>query len=144
MKHNLAGSDAVDSLIAFYQAVVTGKPRPRFSWTKQKDGSLIVKVVDKPSEVYLWQATNPESRDFRVDTIGKAYKSTPLQPAKDGTYQARLKKPASGYTAFFVELVYPGPGKYPFKFTTEVSVIPDFLPYKWEDAAKRYADSATK
>jgi hypothetical protein len=38
-----------------------------------------------------------------------------------------------------VELVYPGPGKYPFKFTTEVSVVPDVLPYRWEDAAKKYA-----
>jgi PhoPQ-activated pathogenicity-related protein len=102
----------------------------------------VVTVKDQPSEVNLWQATNPAARDFRVDTIGKAYTSSPVARAKDGTYVGKVKKPAKGYTAFFVELVYPGPGKIPFKFTTEVSVVPDVLPYKWEDAAKKYASTA--
>jgi PhoPQ-activated pathogenicity-related protein len=137
-KHNLAGSDAVDSLIAFYQAVVTGKPRPRFSWKKQRDGSLVVTVVDKPTEVFLWQATNPDARDFRVDTIGKAYKSIPLKESSPGVYTAKVTKPPKGFTASFVQLVYPGPGKTPFKFTTEVSVVPDVLPFTWEDAFKKY------
>ncbi len=141
-KHNLEGSDATDSMIAFYQAVLSKTPRPKFSWVKQKDGSLVVTPVDQPTEVNLWQATNPEARDFRVDTIGKAYTSTPLVRAKDGTYVGKVKKPVKGFTAFFVELVYPGPGKSPFKFTTEVSVVPDVLPFRWEDAAKKYASTA--
>src|SRR5439155_3036017 len=99
-KHNLEGSDATDSIIAFYGAVVTGKPRPRFSWKKEKDGSLVVNVVDKPAEVNLWQATNPAARDFRVDTIGKAYQSTPLKESTPGVYTAKMKKPAKGFTAF--------------------------------------------
>ena len=98
----------------------------------------IVNVVDSPKEVNLWQATNPDGRDFRVDTIGKAYKSTPLREEKKGVYVAQLSNPPKGFTAFFVELTYPGPGKYPFKFTTEVSVVPDILPYRFEDAAKKY------
>jgi PhoPQ-activated pathogenicity-related protein len=137
-KHNLEGSDATDSIISFYQAITMGKPRPRFSWKKEKDGSLVVNVMDQPTEVNLWQATNPNARDFRVDTIGKAYQSTPLAASKNGTFVGRVKKPVKGYTAFFIELVYPGPAKIPFKFTTEVSVVPDVLPYKWEDAAKKY------
>ncbi|HEV2689138.1 MAG TPA: PhoPQ-activated pathogenicity-related family protein [Bryobacteraceae bacterium] len=142
VKHNLQGGDSTDSMIAFYQAILANKPRPKFSWQKQKDGTLVVTPADQPSEVNLWQATNPEARDFRVDTIGKAYTSTPLQRSKDGTYIGKVKKPAKGFTAFFVELVYRGPGKYPFKFTTEVSVVPDVLPYRWEDAAKKYAATA--
>ncbi len=137
-KHNLEGSDATDSMIAFYQAIIAGKPRPRFSLKKEKDGSLTVNVVDKPTEVNLWQATNPEARDFRVDTIGKAYQSTPLKALRGGGYTAKVKRPVKGYTAFFVELVYPGPAKIPFKFTTEVSVVPDTLPYRFEDAGKKY------
>lgn len=137
-KHNLAGSDSTDSIISFYQAIVTGTPRPRFSWTKQKNGTIVVNVVDSPQEVNLWQATNPDGRDFRVDTIGKAYKSTPLREEKKGVYVAQLSNPPKGFTAFFVELTYPGPGKYPFKFTTEVSVVPDILPFHFEDAAKKY------
>ncbi len=141
-KHNLGGSDAIDSLIAFYQAVVEGKPRPRFTWTKEKDGSLVVKTIDRPLEVNVWQASNPEVRDFRVDTIGNAYKSLPLQESSPGVYTAKAVKPAKGYTAFFVQMVYPGPEKIPFKFTTEVSVVPDVLPFKWEDAAKKYESTA--
>jgi PhoPQ-activated pathogenicity-related protein len=137
-KHNLAGSDAVDSLIAFYDAVVTGRPRPRFSWTKQADGTLVVKPVDKPREVRLWQATNPKARDFRVDTIGNAYTSTMLSPRPDGTYVAPPPKPAAGWTAYFVELTYDSGTKTPFKFTTEVAVTPDVLPFKWEEAARKY------
>jgi PhoPQ-activated pathogenicity-related protein len=135
-KHNLEGSDARESLAAFYESVLDGTPRPKFSWTKDADGALRVKVNDKPAEVTLWQATNPNARDFRVDTIGKAYTSSTLPPQSDGTYVARVDKPANGFTAFFVELVYPTGKKYPFKFTTEVSVVPDILPFKMPTAAK--------
>lgn len=138
-KHNLAGSDATESILAFYQAIVSGTSRPRFTWKKQPDGSLLVKVVDKPSEVRVWQATNPQARDFRVDTIGNAYQSSTLAPEKDGSYIGKVKKPEQGFTAFFVELTYPGPGQYPFKFTTEVSVVPDILPHRWEEAREKYA-----
>ena len=66
--------------------------------------------------------------------IGKAWHSTPQAAPKPGHYYAHVSPPSSGYTAFFVELVYDSGGKYPFKFTTEVSVVPDVLPYKWKDA----------
>ena len=135
-KHNLAGTDARESLLAFYQAVINNRPRPQFSWKKEKDGSLIVKVKDKPREVNVWQATNPKARDFRVDTIGNAYTSTPLKEEKPGVYAARVSKPASGFTAFFVELVYDSGGKHPFKFTTEVSVVPDVLPFTFPKAVQ--------
>ncbi len=130
-KHNLAGSDARESMLVFYQAILKGRARPRFSWKKEKDGSLVVKVTDKPREVNLWQATNPKARDFRVDTIGNAYTSTRLEEQKDGVYIGRVSKPAASYTAFFVELVYDIGEKYPLKLTTEVSVVPDVLPFKF-------------
>jgi PhoPQ-activated pathogenicity-related protein len=129
-KHNLEGSDARDSLAAFYLSVLEGKPRPQYSWKKGSDGSLTVTTKDKPSEVTLWQATNPDARDFRVDTIGKAYTRSTLEPQSDGTYAAKVSKPPKGFTAFFVELTYPTPHKYPFKFTTGVSVVPDILPFE--------------
>jgi len=129
-KHNLEGSDARESLAAFYLSVLEGHPRPKFSWKKEPDGSLVVQVRDKPTEVNLWQATNPQARDFRVDTIGKAYTSSPLTPRADGSYVGHVAKPPQGFTAFFVELVYPSGHAFPFKFTTEVSVVPDILPFK--------------
>ncbi len=135
-KHNLAGTDARESMLAFYLAILKNKPRPQFTWTKEKDGTLVVKVIDKPKAVNLWQATNPKARDFRVDTIGNAYTSTPLSEEKPGVYVGRVSKPASGFTAFFVELVYDIGEKMPLKFTTEVSVVPDVLPFKFENAGK--------
>ncbi len=138
-KHNLAGTDARESMMAFYESVLINRRRPEFSWKKEKDGSLVVKVKDKPREVNIWQATNPKARDFRVDTIGNAYTSRPLKEQKPGVYIGKVEKPAQGFTAFFVELVYDSGGKYPFKFTTEVSVVPDVLPFKFEDAKQQAA-----
>jgi PhoPQ-activated pathogenicity-related protein len=133
-KHNLKGSDAQLSLQAFYQAVLDGHPRPKYSWKKEADGSLTVTSQTKPREVRLWQATNPKARDFRLDVIGPAWQATPLQPDSKGVYSARLPKPQQGYTAFFVEMTYDSGGAQPFKFTTGVSVVPHVLPYTWSTA----------
>jgi PhoPQ-activated pathogenicity-related protein len=100
----------------------------------RKDGAIVARSKVRPLEVYLWQATDPKARDFRVDTIGKAFTSTRLYPAKDGSYVGAVPKPAAGWTAYFVELVYASGTKYPYKFTTEVYVKPDTLPFKWKDA----------
>ncbi|MEO7144219.1 MAG: PhoPQ-activated pathogenicity-related family protein [Bryobacteraceae bacterium] len=127
--HSLRHSDARESVIAFYDAFLGNRRRPRFSWKFERDGSIRVTSKDKPSEVKLWQATNPAKRDFRLLSIGPAYKSTPLAASGNGIYVARVEKPAAGWTAFFVELTYPSSCKYPFKFTTAVRVTPDTLPF---------------
>jgi len=127
-KHNLAGSDARESMLAFYQSLLHNKERPAFTWELTKDGPITVTTIDKPIEVNLWQASNPNARDFRLDTIGKAWTKTPLQG--DGNeYFGRVDKPEKGYTAFFVELVFDSGFEHPFKFTTDVNVIPDILPF---------------
>ncbi len=128
-KHDLKNSDAPASLFSFFEALVTNRARPRFTWKFEKDGSITVETKDKPVEVKLWQATNPKARDFRLDIIGPAYKSSPLAAEKDGVYHARVAPPTEGYTAYFVEMTFPSGGKYPFKFTTGVRVTPDKLPF---------------
>jgi PhoPQ-activated pathogenicity-related protein len=133
-KHSTAGTDIMDSITAFYDAVINGRPIPSYSWGVRKDGAIVVRSAVKPLEVNLWQGTNPKARDFRVDTIGKAFTATKLTRQKDGSWVGEVQKPASGYTAYFVELTYPGTAKRPLKFTTEVYVKPDVLPYRWEDA----------
>ena len=137
-KHNLAGSDAMESLTAFYEAVIEGRNRPRFSWTKTSDGAITVKPIDKPLEVTLWQATNPASRDFRLDVIGKAYRPSTLAPRPDGSYYGKPPAPSKGFTAFYVEVTFPSGGTYPFKFSTEVSITPDVVPFRFADAAAKY------
>ena len=44
-------------------------------------------------------------------------------------YVATVPKPPTGWTGFFVELVYPSGTPYPYKFTTEVRVLPPTLPF---------------
>lgn len=134
--HSLRGSDAQESILAFYQSILTKTPMPKFSWEMAADGSIRVKVEDKPTKVTLWQATNPKARDFRLETIGAAYKDSPLTPDDHGIYVARVPRPQTGWTAFFVELTFDSGGKVPFKFTTQVAIVPDVLPHKLTEAKK--------
>src|SRR5204863_277117 len=92
---------AVDTRVV---ASVTGARRPEFSWTFEKDGSIKVLSKDRPEAVALWQATNPEARNFRLDVIGpSAYTSTALTPSGPNTWVGRVAAPAKGWTAAFVE-----------------------------------------
>src|SRR5262249_55011462 len=113
----------------FYETVVTGKTRPRFTWTFEKNGDIRVVSKDKPSSVKLWQATNPEHRDFRLATFGPGYRSTDLEERGEGVWTGHLDQPVKGWTAYFLEMTYPGPCKYPLKFTTGFRVNPDTEPF---------------
>ncbi len=121
--HGLSGgSDVLAGVRVFYEAVMKDARLPEFSWTA--DGATItVETVDTPLEVKLWQATQPDSRDFRLHTTGAIWKSSVLAPQKDGGYVARVAPPATGYRAFFVELTFAVPGPDPSIFTTAVTVI---------------------
>jgi PhoPQ-activated pathogenicity-related protein len=128
--HSLAKSDARESMLAFYQAILRGEPRPEYTWKFAGKDEIRVTAQTPPAEVKLWQASNPKARDFRLATIGAAWTATPLE-SKDGkTYVARVPEPAEGWTAYFIEMTFPGGGRAPFKFTSGVRVTPDRLPYE--------------
>ncbi|MBI4582669.1 MAG: PhoPQ-activated pathogenicity-related family protein [Planctomycetes bacterium] len=127
--HSLKDTDAIESIIAFYQLVLEGKPRPRYSWKFEKGGSIRVEAKDLPKEVNLWQANNPEARDFRLALIGKAYQSSAVKDEGGGVYIGRIAPPEKGWTAFFVELVYDVGARFPLKVTSAVRVLPDVLPF---------------
>jgi PhoPQ-activated pathogenicity-related protein len=127
--HSLRNSDARETLIAYYHAFLRNMPRPRFTWKFDPTG-ITVKCQDTPQEVKLWQATNPDKRDFRLAAISTAYKPTSLLGDSSGrTFAATIEKPEKGWTAAFVELTFRGSGKYPLKFTTAVRVTPETLPF---------------
>ncbi len=121
------------NLIGWFRAVTQNFPRPRFHWHADRSaGTLTVRVVDTPSQVMLWQASNPKARDFRLETIGPAWKST-LLSGTNGIYTATVTAD-KGWSAFFVELTFPGsgapPNDIPLVFTTEVVVTPDVYPFE--------------
>jgi PhoPQ-activated pathogenicity-related protein len=130
--HGLGGSDAPQSLIAFFKSVLAGEDRPKYSWAVKNDHSIEVKATTRPSAVKLWQATNPKARDFRLETIGKVWESSDLSEQGPGVYIAKVPAPPEGWTAFFVELSYPSSSGFLHKFTTEVHVVPDRLPFAKE------------
>jgi PhoPQ-activated pathogenicity-related protein len=116
--------DAVQGLIYFYGAIKDGAALPKFTSSIEDGGkTIIAKVVDKPEEVLLWQATNPKSHDFRDPIFGKHWTSSKLSEQGDGVYRAEITAPPTGATAAFIELRYKVNNK-PIKFTTSVSVLP--------------------
>ncbi len=127
--HSLKETDADQTLNAFFHSIVTNTPRPEFDW-KVKDGKIFITTgAAKLLAVNLWQAINEKARDFRVDVAGKVWTSQSIPISAEGKYEVTVARPTTGWKAFFVELVYPGPGKYPFKMTTGVVVVPENLPY---------------
>jgi hypothetical protein len=133
--HGLNASAAI-STIAFADAVVNNRHLPDFSWTVETDGSIHVHTIDAPSQVLLWQTTNPTARDFR-NTIGgvnqgHVWTAQPLFDQGGGTYIATVPTPANGATAFLVELTFPSPNpNYPYVFTTDVRVNTNLPLYPW-------------
>jgi PhoPQ-activated pathogenicity-related protein len=129
--HSLKGEylDAAESALSFYQSILANTPRPAFSWRFTDEGSIRIKTGSRPSAVRLWQAQNPDARDFRLATIGAAYTSSKLTGDGDGVYVGKVPEPKQGWTAFFVEMTFPSGGPYSYKFTTGVRVVPDRLPF---------------
>ena len=127
--HGLGGSDAIQSLLGFYISILKNASRPKFTWSVKDDGSIEVNTTTTPTAVKLWKATNPKARDFRLEIIGKAWESMDLGARGAGTYVAKIAEPDEGWTAFFVELTFDSGGPIPYKFTTEVHVVPDTLPF---------------
>jgi PhoPQ-activated pathogenicity-related protein len=129
--HSLAGSDAAQSVQAFYNAILHDQPLPQFSWFIDPTGALHVHSDTVPLQVNLWQANDPNARDFRLETIGQAYHSTSLTDLGGGNYVAYVGHPAQGWTAFFIELTFDSGGLFPFKFTTDVHVVGVPEPASW-------------
>ncbi len=95
--HALVSSNALDldensyrALLAFYLSVINNRERPKFVWWVEQDTTetdikkrafrIRLDAITKPKEVLLWQATNKNTRDFRLSTIGLGWSSSKLKP----------------------------------------------------------------
>ena len=149
--HSLNGTDAVYSMASYYNAILNDAKLPDYDWSILSDGSIKVMTSNQPKEVLLWQCTNTEARDFRIEVTGKTWVSRALRPVEKGTYMAKVIKPSKGWTAFMVELTFSEGGKrsnskklgerlgkknsqigIPLKFTTGVHVVPETMPYEFK------------
>lgn len=128
-EHSLKDSNAHEALIAFHHSIVNDTPRPEFTWKYDAKNKLSVQCKSRPKRVLLWQAVSPDARDFRVDTIGKAYKSQELKEIGDGIYEVQLVAPEKGWQASFVQCEFDIGAPVPLRLTTNVKVLPDVLPF---------------
>jgi PhoPQ-activated pathogenicity-related protein len=121
-------ADAVTGALNFMKAFLDGAQLPQFSWNVTDGGTTIdVHSVDTPTSVEMWQASDPNSRDFRLESIGAAWSSSNLSDQGGGNYVAHVTLPASWAKGFFVQMTYQVDGV-TLTFTTQVSVVPLFTP----------------
>ncbi len=138
-EHSMQETDAWLTLTAFYQLMVDGTARPDFDW-KIENGEIHIQTRKEfePDLITLWKAHNPTARNFQVDSIGRVYQSSLVEISQDGIYQIKIETPQTGWSAYFVELTFPGKKKehIPLKLSTGVVVLPDVYPYEAFNSVK--------
>jgi PhoPQ-activated pathogenicity-related protein len=132
-EHSMRETDAWLTLTAFYQMMVDGTARPDFDW-KVENGEIHIQTRKEfePQSLTLWKAYNPTARNFQVDSIGRVYQSSPIEISQDGVYQIKIETPEIGWSAYFVELTFPGKKKeqIALKLSTGVVVLPNVYPFE--------------
>lgn len=121
--------DIIYSFLAFYKAILYNDELPDFSWEVMENGSIQFETNTTPTQVRMWQATNENAFDFRYPIIGEAWTDSVLTDQGNGIYLANIPEPDSGWSAFFIESIYPSGGQFYYKFTTDVSFLPQNLPH---------------
>jgi PhoPQ-activated pathogenicity-related protein len=97
-------------VLAFYQSIISHSPRPVLQWQVSAAGDLQGITTDtQPDQVILWQATNPDRRDFRL-AEGIHYLPqilTAKSEDKSITYSVSARAATTGWQASFIEVTYP-------------------------------------
>ncbi len=129
--HRQNNRDILLAAVSWIRNAVRRNDPPHYQWTFEADGTIRVETRSRPRRVRLWQATNPNARDFRLESVGAIWRATPLNEQGGGIYQATVSPPAQGFTAFFIELTFSekdflGADQV---YTTAVRIVPDVLPF---------------
>jgi PhoPQ-activated pathogenicity-related protein len=116
------GPGALEATSAFYNTIVAGEARPRFTWKMQDEGTeavLTIQAEDAPEGVELWSAS-AKDRDFRKSR----WTSVPVQGGgKDGRWTVRVPLPEAGYVAFYAALTYGSSLGHDYKLCTNVEIV---------------------
>ena len=100
--------DPLEEILPLYYQLVSNGPEsvPAPSWSVLEDGTIRLQTDEQGVEVRLWQATNPEARDFRYESIGPAYSAQPLADQGGGVFTGTVAPPADGWIAYFLEVTF--------------------------------------
>jgi PhoPQ-activated pathogenicity-related protein len=139
--HSLSGlgGSAADTVLAFCYSIIDNMPLPSMTWHFEGTDTIVVHASAAASTARMWEAVNSKARDFRVETIGKAFNYHDLVNAGNNTYVGRIAVPPHGWRSFFVELTFPTSSGKQFKTTTQVRVVPEALPFPPPPLAARAA-----
>ncbi|CAN5412045.1 PhoPQ-activated protein PqaA family protein [soil metagenome] len=129
--HSLSGTDAPESLIAFYNHILNDNKLPKFEWEASENGFRIqLDPYDLPDDLLLWSAHNQNGREFRLYVIDRIWLAQGLDVPEEEELFVDINTPNSGFTAWFVEAVYNSDSSIPLKQTTGVVVTPDEYPFE--------------
>ena len=101
-----------------------------FEWSI--NGNTIQARVDpgKEYQIRLWEAVNPEGRDFKSYVVGEeAWKMKEIELREDGVYNIQVALPEKGYKGALVEVVFHPDSEFPLTLTTGTLVTPDTYPF---------------
>lgn len=123
--------DTIIDALSWMDDVLDNKGSPQITWALEGGNALRVTPTTPPKRVRLWQATNLNARDFRLESAGAIWSSQDLAPQPDGSYVGAVQPPAQGWRAFFVDVTFDTAGvlEPDQVYSTGVQIIPDVLPY---------------
>jgi PhoPQ-activated pathogenicity-related protein len=129
--------ETLESALLWIDGVNKNKDEPDFTSTLLDDGSIRITTGDdpQPDKVLLWQATNPQARDFRLEEIGDVWESTSLRRDAEGAFVGRVEVPETGFIAYAVELRYDEDdfaGLLDLKqyYTSKANILPEVMPFE--------------
>ncbi len=114
--------NGVSALSHFFYMLQRGESYPAITWDIPEPGRITVEWDHPDGTAYLWRAFS-DNRDFR-DSV---WMSEILEG--DGKVEAVVDAPESGWIAYYVEVRWPGELAFPYGNCTEITVLPDTMPF---------------
>ncbi|XP_071814494.1 autocrine proliferation repressor protein A-like isoform X3 [Apostichopus japonicus] len=116
---------------------------PKITWRRTEGntiGSIVLTTNVEPINITAWSANSytDSRRDFRV-IVARTPNTTEVKPqvttysdigvGRVGTdYIAKIEKPTTGWSCFFIEMTFPAPNNSYIVFTSEAHIVPDTYP----------------
>jgi PhoPQ-activated pathogenicity-related protein len=128
--HGLHGSYLPKNLLSFYYSIITDTQIPGFDWSIQNDTIFAELDPAGDYQIRLWEAVNPEGRDFKSYVVGnEAWKVETLEITKNGLYTIPVAVPDKGYKGAMMEVVFNPDSDFPLTLTSGTLVTPDTYPF---------------